>query len=90
MMVTGWTPVELFKPMTLIHLLQSFAALVVIALNPILLFYGRYGVSLTATFLAVLVLLLVSLRLFDPTVKGWRFGLLGGAVLQNDPLTSVR
>jgi len=52
------------------------AALVVIAVNPVLLFYGRYGVSLTATFFAVLLLLGISLRLLDPTLDDWRYGLL--------------
>ena len=52
------------------------AALVVIALNPALFFYGRYGVSLTATFFAVLLLLWTCVRLFDPAVNGWRFGFL--------------
>jgi len=52
------------------------AALVVIAVNPLLLFYGRYGVSLTATFLAVLLLLRMCLRLLDPTLEDWRCGLV--------------
>ncbi len=55
------------------------AALVVIAVNPVVLFYGRYGVSLTATFFAVLLLLGVFLRLLDPTREGWRHGLAAAA-----------
>ena len=52
------------------------AALVVIAVNPVLLFYGRYGVSLTATFFSVLLLLGVFVRMLDPNREGWRFGLV--------------
>ncbi|MCW8983801.1 MAG: NPCBM/NEW2 domain-containing protein [Thermoanaerobaculales bacterium] len=51
------------------------AALVVIAVNPVLLFYGRYGTSLTATIFAVLLLLWVCLRLMNPALEGWRYGL---------------
>jgi len=52
------------------------AALVVIAINPVILFYGRYGVSLTATMLAVLLLLGICLRLLVPTQEGWQSGLV--------------
>jgi 4-amino-4-deoxy-L-arabinose transferase-like glycosyltransferase len=51
------------------------AAVVVIAVNPVLLFYGRYGVSLTATLFSVLLLLWIFLRLMDPASDGWRYGL---------------
>lgn len=57
------------------------ATLVVIAVNPVVLFYGRYGVSLTATFCAVLLLLMSSLRLLDSNLEDWRYGLAAaGAV----------
>lgn len=52
------------------------AALVVIAINPVLLFYGRYGTSLTATIFSVLLLLWICLRLLVPAVTGWRCGLM--------------
>jgi len=55
------------------------AALVVTAVNPVVLFYGRYGVSLTATFFAVLLLLGVFLRMSEPTREGWRYGLVAAA-----------
>lgn len=51
------------------------AALVVIAVNPAVLFYGRYGASLTATFFAVLLLLWICLRLLDPNLEARRYGL---------------
>jgi hypothetical protein len=51
------------------------AALVVIAVNPVLLFYGRYGTSLTATFFAVLLLLWLFLKLLDPNLNSRSYGL---------------
>ena len=57
------------------------AALVVIAVNPVLLFYGRYGTSLTATFFAVLLLLWLFLTLLNPNLKSQWYGLAAaGAV----------
>lgn len=55
------------------------ATVVLFAVNPVLVFYGRYGVALSATLFAVLLLLLTCDRLLDPTEGRWWFGLTAAA-----------
>jgi 4-amino-4-deoxy-L-arabinose transferase-like glycosyltransferase len=51
------------------------AVVVVIAVNPVLIFYGRYGVALSATLFSVLLLVLACVRLLDPSQNRWWLGL---------------
>ena len=51
------------------------AAVAVIAVNPVLIFYGRYGVALSATLFSVLLLVLICVRLLDPSQDRWWLGL---------------
>jgi hypothetical protein len=51
------------------------AGVVVIAVNPVLIFYGRYGVALSATLFSVLLLVLICVRLVDPSQDRWWLGL---------------
>jgi hypothetical protein len=55
------------------------AAAVVMAINPIIIFYGRYGTSLAATFFSVLLMLWSFQRLSDPTGQRMWIGLVAGA-----------
>lgn len=59
------------------------AAMIVLAVNPALIFYGRYGVALSATLFAVLLLLLTCERMIASTRVGWWYGFAaaGAAVL---------
>ena len=50
------------------------AAVAVIAVNPALIFYGRYGVALSATLFSVLLLVLICVRLLDPSQDLWWLG----------------
>ena len=56
-------------------------AVIVLTVNPALIFYGRYGISLSGTLLGVSVAILTCLLLVDNNVVRWWHGLLtGGAV----------
>ena len=55
------------------------AAIVVTAINPIFLFYGRYGTSLAATLFGVWLMLWAFERLTDPTGQRAWIGLAAGA-----------
>lgn len=55
------------------------AAIVVMAINPIFIFYGRYGTSLAATFFGVLLMLLCFERLSDPFGQRLWIGAAAGA-----------
>jgi hypothetical protein len=55
------------------------AAMVVIAVNPVFLFYGRYGTSVAATFFGVLLMLWAFERLSDPTGQRIWIGFAAGA-----------
>ena len=56
------------------------AAVAVIAVNPALIFYGRYGVALSATLFSVLLLVLICVRLLDPSQDRWWLGLAAAGV----------
>ena len=55
------------------------AATVVVAINPVFIYYGRYGTSLAATFFGVLVMLWAFERLSDPNEQRIWIGLAAGA-----------
>jgi hypothetical protein len=55
------------------------AATVVMAVNPIFIFYGRYGASLAATFFSVLLMLWAFERLTDPSGQRMWTGLAAGS-----------
>jgi hypothetical protein len=55
------------------------SAVVVMAINPIFIFYGRYGSSLAATFFGVLLMLWVFERLSNPAGQRMWIGLAAGA-----------
>jgi hypothetical protein len=57
------------------------AGLVVISINPVLIFYGRYGASITATLFAVLLVLLACERLVDPGEDHWWLGLAAAGAI---------
>ncbi len=50
------------------------AAVTVLSLNPVLLFYGRYGISIAGSLFSILLLLVVCERLADPDEDRWWLG----------------
>ena len=60
----------------------GLVAAAALAANALFFYYGRYGVSLTATLAAVLVAAWLTMRLADPQPRPWWQGaLLGVAML---------
>jgi len=56
-------------------------AVIVLSVNPALIFYGRYGVSLSGTLLGVSVAILTCVLLVDNTDVRWWHGLLTGVAV---------